>query len=49
MDTWILLRNVEDSGERNRALYVLKSRGIAHSNQVREFIPSKSGIDLRAV
>lgn len=37
MDTWLLLRNVEYNGERNRTLYVLKSRGMAHSNQVREF------------
>ena len=47
IDTWILLRDIELSGERNRALYVLKSRGMAHSNQVREFILSNSGIQLR--
>lgn len=46
MDTWLLLRNVEFNGERNRTLYVLKSRGMAHSNQVREFILSDRGIDL---
>ncbi len=46
MDTWLLLRNVEFNGERNRTLYVLKSRGMAHSNQVREFILSDAGIDL---
>jgi circadian clock protein KaiC len=46
MDTWILLRNLEHSGERNRALYVLKSRGMAHSNQVREFVLSGKGLDL---
>ncbi|MGZ4990948.1 MAG: circadian clock protein KaiC [Methylobacter sp.] len=46
MDTWLLLRNVEFNGERNRTLYVLKSRGMAHSNQVREFILSDTGIDL---
>jgi len=46
MDTWLLLRNVEFNGERNRTLYVLKSRGMAHSNQVREFILSDKGIDL---
>lgn len=46
MDTWILLRNLEQSGERNRALYVLKSRGMAHSNQVREFQLSDRGIEL---
>ncbi len=46
MDTWLLLRNVEFNGERNRTLYVMKSRGMKHSNQVREFIVSDSGIDL---
>jgi circadian clock protein KaiC len=46
MDTWILLRNIEMGGERNRALYILKSRGMAHSNQVREFRLSDKGINL---
>lgn len=46
MDTWLLLRNMELNGERNRILYVLKSRGMAHSNQVREFVMSDAGIDL---
>lgn len=46
MDTWLLLRNVEYNGERNRTLFVLKSRGMKHSNQVREFVMSDSGIDL---
>jgi len=46
MDTWLLLRNVEFNGERNRTLYVLKSRGMSHSNQVREFVLSEKGIDL---
>jgi circadian clock protein KaiC len=46
MDTWLLLRNVELTGERNRTIYVLKSRGMAHSNQVREFVLSDKGIDL---
>jgi circadian clock protein KaiC len=45
-DTWILLRDVELNGERNRCLYVLKSRGMAHSNQLREFTMSKQGIKL---
>jgi circadian clock protein KaiC len=49
MDTWLLLRNVEFNGERNRLIYVLKSRGMAHSNQVREFLLSDAGIELRAV
>ncbi len=46
MDTWLLLRNVEFNGERNRTLHVLKSRGMSHSNQVREFVLSDAGIDL---
>ena len=46
IDTWLLLRNIEVNGERNRVLYVLKSRGMAHSNQVREFVLSDAGIDL---
>jgi circadian clock protein KaiC len=46
MDTWILLRNVEFAGERNRALQILKSRGMPHSNQIREFVLSNKGIDL---
>jgi circadian clock protein KaiC len=46
MDTWLLLRNIEHNGERNRTLYVLKSRGMAHSNQVREFILTGDGIEL---
>jgi circadian clock protein KaiC len=49
MDTWILLRDIELSGERNRAIYVLKSRGMKHSNQVREFLLTSRGIDLRDV
>jgi len=46
MDTWILLRNLEVGGERTRGLYVLKARGMAHSNQIREFVLSSSGVDL---
>ncbi|WP_139559054.1 circadian clock protein KaiC [Methylotetracoccus oryzae] len=49
MDTWLLLRNIETSGERNRLLFVLKSRGMAHSNQVREFRLSDEGIQLTDV
>jgi circadian clock protein KaiC len=40
------LRNVESNGERNRLLFVLKSRGSAHSNQVREFVVTDHGVDL---
>ena len=46
MDTWILLRDIELGGERNRGLYILKSRGMAHSNQIREFLLTNRGIDL---
>lgn len=46
MDTWLLLRNIEVNGERNRMLDVLKSRGMAHSNQAREFILTKRGLEL---
>jgi circadian clock protein KaiC len=47
MDAWLLLYNRESNGEHNRQLYLLKSRGMAHSNQVREFILSSAGIKLR--
>lgn len=47
MDTWILLRDIELNGERNRGIYVLKSRGMPHSNQIREFILTDKGIELR--
>jgi circadian clock protein KaiC len=46
MDSWLLLQDFEGNGERNRVLYVLKARGMAHSNQVREFLISERGIDL---
>jgi circadian clock protein KaiC len=46
IDTWLLLRDIELGGERNRGLYVLKARGIAHSNQIREFLLTSQGIDL---
>ena len=46
VDAWILLRDVESNGERNRAIYIMKSRGMKHSNQVREFVIRDSGLDL---
>ena len=49
MDTWLLVQALEVGGERNRGLYLLKSRGMAHSNQVREFILSDTGAQLRDV
>ena len=49
IDTWLLLRDIELSGERNRGLFILKSRGMAHSNQIREFVLTSHGIELREV
>jgi circadian clock protein KaiC len=46
VDTWLLLRDIELGGERNRAMYVLKSRGMAHSNQLREFLLTEHGVEL---
>jgi circadian clock protein KaiC len=46
VDTWLLLVMLESSGERNRGLYVLKSRGMSHSNQIREFLLTDHGIEL---
>ncbi len=49
IDTWILLRDIELAGERNRGIYVLKSRGMKHSNQIREFLITSEGIKLEDV
>ena len=49
MDTWIAVRDIEMDGERNRTLYVMKSRGMQHSNQVREFIMTGKGIRLEEI
>ena len=49
IDTWLLVRDMDIGGERNRALYVLKSRGMPHSNQIREFLLTANGIELREV
>jgi circadian clock protein KaiC len=46
VDAWILIRDIESNGERNKGLYIMKSRGMAHSNQVREFVISKKGLEL---
>jgi circadian clock protein KaiC len=46
VDTWLLAITMQTSGERNRGLYVLKSRGMAHSNQIREFLLSSQGVSL---
>jgi circadian clock protein KaiC len=45
-DTWILLRDIEFGGERNRGMYILKSRGMAHSNQIREFVLTDKGVNI---
>jgi circadian clock protein KaiC len=46
VDAWLLVRDIESNGERNRGLYIMKSRGMQHSNQVREFVISSDGLDL---
>lgn len=46
VDAWLLVRDLENNGERNRGLYIMKSRGMKHSNQVREFIITDTGLDL---
>ena len=46
IDTWLILRDIEIGGERNRALSILKSRGMAHSNQIRECLLSSQGVEL---
>ena len=46
IDTWLLVRDVEFQGERTRGLYLLKSRGMAHSNRVREFLLTDHGVKL---
>jgi circadian clock protein KaiC len=49
IDTWLLLRSIDSGGERNRGLSILKSRGMAHSNQIREFLLTDHGVELRDV
>jgi circadian clock protein KaiC len=49
VDAWLLLRDIESGGERNRGLYILKARGVAHSNQIREFLLTDHGVELREV
>jgi len=49
MDAWLLLRDVQNGAERNRVLHLVKSRGMAHSNQVREFLLTDHGVELRDV
>ncbi len=49
IDTWLLLRDIDGGGECNRGLSILKSRGMAHSNQIREFLLTDHGVELRDV
>lgn len=49
VDMWLLVRDIELSGERNRGLYLLKARGMSHSNQIREFLLTSKGIKLSPV
>jgi circadian clock protein KaiC len=46
VDAWLSVRDIESNGERNRGLYIMKSRGMKHSNQVREFVITDDGLDL---
>ncbi|OLY94343.1 circadian clock protein KaiC [Cnuella takakiae] len=46
VDAWLLVRDIESNGERNRGMYIMKSRGMKHSNQVREFVITDEGLDL---
>ena len=49
IDTWLWLDDLEFGGERNRGIYILKSRGMAHTNQIREFLLTDHGVELRDV
>lgn len=46
VDAWLQVRDIENNGERNRGMYIMKSRGMKHSNQVREFVITDKGLDL---
>jgi circadian clock protein KaiC len=49
IDTWLWLDDLEIGGERNRGIYIFKSRGMAHTNQIREFLLTDHGVELRDV
>jgi circadian clock protein KaiC len=49
IDSWVMLRNLEQAGERTRALSIIKSRGMKHSNQARELVMSERGVDLAEI
>jgi circadian clock protein KaiC len=46
VDAWLMIRDIDSNGERNRGLYIMKSRGMKHSNQIREFVITDRGLDL---
>jgi circadian clock protein KaiC len=48
MDTWIMVRDIEQNGARKRAIYVLKARGMEHSSEVREFTISSRGVRVNS-
>ncbi|KAA5534788.1 KaiC family protein [Taibaiella lutea] len=46
VDCWLMIKDIESNGERNRGLYIMKSRGMQHSNQIREFVITDHGLEL---
>lgn len=46
VDAWVQVQDMESNGERNRGIYIMKSRGMSHSNQVREFVITSNGLEL---
>jgi len=46
MDVWMVVQNSEANGERNRTIQIVKARGVAHSNQIREFVLTRRGVKL---
>lgn len=46
VDVWISVKDLESNGERNRGIYIMKSRGMKHSNQVREFLITSEGVNI---
>jgi circadian clock protein KaiC len=46
VDAWLQVQDIENNGERNRGIYIMKSRGMSHSKQVREFVITNNGLEL---
>jgi circadian clock protein KaiC len=46
IDTWVVVRDVEGSGRRKRGIYIIKARGMAHSNHVHEFVITNKGLQI---